>query len=420
MIKTMLSEDTVKLILGLYQAHTPINGIVIQTGILRRVVERTIKENGLVLKTKSDIILDVIPQLKDAEYLSNLYHNQNLSLDDIAFLLKTNQQVVKNAFKRLGLKVISGNLKRIHRHAPQLLQDYNTMYQLYITEQRSVSSLALDYNVSETSIKTLLKLHNIPTRSHSEQIKTQVRPEEKKISSKIGKNLRSRLSIAMKNNQKTGSAVRDLGCTVDEFKIYLESKFEPGMSWDNYGYRGWHIDHIQPLDSFNLADYEQLKIACHYTNLQPMWASANFIKSNKINVLNKVNLYIVCGPAGSGKSYVCEHLHDKISYLSYDKTPKEEHIYHMVNLAAENKDILYDPFRKPITISNRYKDVFNIHLYVISETEDVIRSRILERGGSPDTKAIQIAIKRLNRWAKKAVFVGTSSEVLEALKQKIV
>jgi cytidylate kinase len=159
--------------------------------------------------------------------------------------------------------------------------------------------------------------------------------------------------------------------------------------------------------------------ACHYTNLQPMWATENFVKSNKINVANNVNLYIVCGPSGSGKSYVCENLKDKVSYISYDKTPKEEHIYHMTNLAAENKDILYDPFRKPVTIYNRYKETFNVHLYVIVETEDVIYNRILQRGGHPDRSAIQKAIKKLPRWAKKATFVGTSSEVLEALSKSL-
>jgi hypothetical protein len=94
------------------------------------------------------------------------------------------------------------------------------------------------------------------------------------------KNLRKRLNFAIKNNQKSGSAVKDLGCTVQELKIYLESKFTEGMSWDNYG--KWHIDHIIPLNSFDLSDLEQLKKACHYTNLQPLWAEANLAKSDTV------------------------------------------------------------------------------------------------------------------------------------------
>lgn len=72
------------------------------------------------------------------------------------------------------------------------------------------------------------------------------------IQHKLKRNLRSRVRSALKNNQKTGSAIKDLGCSVEFLKEYLESKFRPGMSWDNYGPNGWHIDHIKPLGSFDL------------------------------------------------------------------------------------------------------------------------------------------------------------------------
>lgn len=93
--------------------------------------------------------------------------------------------------------------------------------------------------------------------------------------------LRSRLSHAIRHDTKSGSAIKDLGCSIEELKIYLESKFQEGMTWDNYGCRGWHIDHIIPLSSFDLMDREQLLKACHYTNLQPLWAKDNLKKSNK-------------------------------------------------------------------------------------------------------------------------------------------
>jgi hypothetical protein len=94
-------------------------------------------------------------------------------------------------------------------------------------------------------------------------------------------NLRKRLNIALKNNSKQGSAVKDLGCTIPEFKIHLESKFQPGMTWENYGRTGWHIDHIKPLASFDLNNRENLIQACHYTNLQPLWAEDNISKGKR-------------------------------------------------------------------------------------------------------------------------------------------
>jgi hypothetical protein len=61
---------------------------------------------------------------------------------------------------------------------------------------------------------------------------------------------------------------------------HLESKFLPGMTWENRGVKPgqWSIDHIKPLSAFNLTDRMQLLEACHYTNLQPLWHSDNVRK----------------------------------------------------------------------------------------------------------------------------------------------
>jgi hypothetical protein len=53
------------------------------------------------------------------------------------------------------------------------------------------------------------------------------------------------------------------------------------MTWENYGRKGWHIDHKKPISCFDLNDQEQLKEACHYTNLQPMWAIENIKKGGR-------------------------------------------------------------------------------------------------------------------------------------------
>jgi len=99
---------------------------------------------------------------------------------------------------------------------------------------------------------------------------------------RLATNLRSRLRDAIKRNQKSGSAVRDLGCSIEFLKKHLEDQFTEGMSWSNYGRYGWHIDHIIPLDSFDLTNREELLKACNYTNLQPLWAGDNLRKGSKM------------------------------------------------------------------------------------------------------------------------------------------
>ena len=99
------------------------------------------------------------------------------------------------------------------------------------------------------------------------------------INFKLTKYLRTRLYNAIKNNQKSGSAIKDLGCSILDLKKHLESKFQPNMTWDNYG--EWHIDHIEPLSKYNLENREELLKVCHYSNLQPLWALDNLIKGKK-------------------------------------------------------------------------------------------------------------------------------------------
>lgn len=98
---------------------------------------------------------------------------------------------------------------------------------------------------------------------------------------KLSRNLRTRLYHALMGNSKAGSAVRDLGCSLEELKAHLESKFQPGMSWENWNSTGWHIDHIISLSKFNLTNREDLLKACHFSNLQPMWALENLRKGSK-------------------------------------------------------------------------------------------------------------------------------------------
>jgi hypothetical protein len=110
---------------------------------------------------------------------------------------------------------------------------------------------------------------------------------------KLAKASRIRLNRAMKEympeSKRAGSAVRDLGCSLEEFRGYIERQFYPNprtgedMTWENHGMYGWHLDHKIPLNSFDLTDREQFVKAVHYTNIQPLWAKENMEKADKLD-----------------------------------------------------------------------------------------------------------------------------------------
>jgi hypothetical protein len=91
---------------------------------------------------------------------------------------------------------------------------------------------------------------------------------------------RTRGFFETNNITKTNKTFDIVGCSPEFLKEHLEQQFTEGMSWDNHGLYGWHIDHKIPLSSANTE--EEIYNLCHYSNLQPLWAEDNLKKSNKI------------------------------------------------------------------------------------------------------------------------------------------
>jgi Uri superfamily endonuclease len=90
-------------------------------------------------------------------------------------------------------------------------------------------------------------------------------------------------SLFLRAIRREGSATRVsqelVGCSLSQLIRHLESKFLPGMAWDNR--HQWHVDHIKPLCAFDLTDPEQQALAFHYSNLQPLWAVDNMRKGRR-------------------------------------------------------------------------------------------------------------------------------------------
>jgi len=122
-----------------------------------------------------------------------------------------------------------------------------------------------------------------PEKFATEKTKTNARLRERRATDPLyalkGR-LRDRVHKAFKRKgfKKSTKTAIMLGCTYEEFKAHIESKFLPGMSWANFS--GCHIDHTVPLDAAVTED--DVYALNHFTNLRPMWGPDNLAKNDTL------------------------------------------------------------------------------------------------------------------------------------------
>ena len=95
---------------------------------------------------------------------------------------------------------------------------------------------------------------------------------------RLKENLRTYFYRTITN--KSSSIFKYLGCSVEEFRVYIENQFSQDMTWENYG-TYWEIDHIKPIDIFDFSIEHEIYECWNYQNLQPLTINENKIKSNK-------------------------------------------------------------------------------------------------------------------------------------------
>ena len=91
-----------------------------------------------------------------------------------------------------------------------------------------------------------------------------------------------RLKRFIKNSTENKSICTIIGCSIKHLRLHLEDNFQDGMTWDNYGLRGWVIDHKIPTSVFNLQDFNQVIICFNWKNMQPLWELDNKKKGNSL------------------------------------------------------------------------------------------------------------------------------------------
>ena len=163
-------------------------------------------------------------------------------------------------------------------------KNYNKKYKKTINYQNYLTNYMKKYNKkyrekNKEKIKKYQKRWRIKNKQRIREYE-RIR-KTKDLPFKLMHILRNRIYMALKNNSKKSSTIELLDCTIQELRNYLQKQFKKGMTWNNWGIKGWHIDHIKPCYQFDLTKAEEQCKCFHYTNLQPLWAKENLEKRRK-------------------------------------------------------------------------------------------------------------------------------------------
>lgn len=107
---------------------------------------------------------------------------------------------------------------------------------------------------------------------------------------KIKSILRSRIYEALKGNIKKSSSTKLLGCSIQNYKKYIESQFKPEMNWNNWG-QIWEIDHKLSCSNFNLSKLGEQKKCFNYKNTQPLFKTTKIAKDLGYDEIGNRNKY---------------------------------------------------------------------------------------------------------------------------------
>lgn len=211
---------------------------------------------------------------------------------------KKYQEENKGKIKNCSKKYYQENKEKIKKHRDEHKEKYKNYQKKYYLEHQEESKIKQKkYRKNhKDEIKIRDKKYQeehkeekkIYDKKYELENKNKRRIQKKKyinnrrktdVRFKISGNLRCRVRCAIKGDVKSLSTMMLVGCGIDYLLFRLQSQFQSGMSWNNYG--KWEIDHIKPCSSFDLSKETQQRKCFHYTNLQPLWAKDNLLKSNK-------------------------------------------------------------------------------------------------------------------------------------------
>ena len=252
-------------------------------------VQLIVGENWLEYRAnKSDRICNECEKINAKKYRE---HNKIKT----ALYNKEYRENNKEALKEYNKEYCEENKEKLKRHKKKYCEENKQEIAIYKKEYYEDNKEKIKYNSKLYYEENKEKMKEY-SRQHRSKPETKHRNNERSktrrqtdLNYKMACYLRNRMNMAIRNGQKAGSAVTDLGISIETFNMYIEAQFEDGMTWENHGTL-WHIDHIKPLCEFDLTDREQFLEAANWMNQRPLWKKDNLKKiseDKKKSIYNK-------------------------------------------------------------------------------------------------------------------------------------
>ena len=198
---------------------------------------------------------------------------------------ENNKDIVLEKMKDYYLNnkdIIKENVKEYQENNKEKITERRHKY--YENNKEEISIIRKEYHIKNKEEILLQKkeYHKNNRNKRNENYQIKLNNPSFKIKETIRKSIMT--SIKRGGYKKSSRTCEILGCSFEEFKIYIESQFENWMEWNNHGnYTGnynetWQYDHIKPVSS-GVSEEEIIKLN-HYTNFQPLCSKKNLEKSN--------------------------------------------------------------------------------------------------------------------------------------------
>ena len=214
------------------------------------------------------------PELNEkAKQEARDYHNKHKNNTDYVEKRKLKSQEFRKTehYKQLQKQYYELNKEKIHETVKEHRLKNIEHYKQRAKENYQKNKKAHQVNVKKYRLENKQRLQALElARYHNDPI------------THLKQALRVSLNRALKHGKdiKTNRSLSYLGCSIEEFKNYLEVRFKEGMNWENRS--EWHLDHIIPLDKIN--EGYTLEQLCHYSNFQPLWKTDNLSKGNRLTL----------------------------------------------------------------------------------------------------------------------------------------